>query len=135
MKNLMQQLEIRRTVWLAIAAASMAALHAPTLSAHHGWSIYQEGFQLEGVVRKLNLGNAHDQLVVADADGNLWDVLLAPPQRNRSAGFDENSLEVGDAIKLHGQRHRNAKVFEMKIEAIEQDGRIIYRYPQPGRGR
>lgn len=135
MGNLKQLLEVRRAFRLAIAATGIAALHAPALSAHHGWSIYQEGFELEGVVRKLNLGNAHDQLVVADADGNLWDVLLAPPQRNRSVGFDESTLQAGDAIKLHGQRHHDDRVFEMKTETIEQDGQIIYRYPHPGRSR
>lgn len=114
---------------MTIGLAAALTLNAPNAAAHHGWSLYQAGFELTGTIRETRFGNPHDQLVVEDAEGNAWAILLAPPQRNRRMGFDETAISVDDQVTLYGERYYKEEVREMKTERIERDGEEIYRYP------
>ena len=67
--------------------------------AHHGWAGYNRDVDASLVVTELRLGNAHDQLVATDAEGQVWDLVLATPNRNRRLGFDEDSRAVKAARK------------------------------------
>ena len=98
------------------------------VKAHHGWSLYQSSISFEGTVHEINFGNPHDQLVVVDEAGRSWSVLLAPPTRNRRAGFDASAIQVDEVVTLHGERHYREDVLEVKTERIERDGKEIYRY-------
>ena len=97
-----------------------------TADAHHGWGGYKE--RVEGVytIVEVKLGNPHDRLVATDSEGQEWNLLLAPPLRNRRFGFGEESVSVGDSIEILGQRH--PKKFEMKIHCIYSGGENIYTY-------
>lgn len=104
-------------------AAVMAALPA---AAHHGWSFYKEQVEMTVVISELKLGNPHDRLVAQDAQGNEWNLLLAPPARNRRFGFTDDTLEVGDEIELFGQKHPDKR--EVKVHYININGETVYTY-------
>ncbi len=101
-------------------------------SAHHGWGGYRDDIDLELTVTALKLGNPHDRLTAVDADGDEWNLLLAPPARNRRFGFDETTLAVGDEIALFGERHPSRR--EIKVHCIFRDGEAVYTY-RYGNGR
>jgi len=94
--------------------------------AHHGWGGYKE--RVEGVFKivQVKLGNPHDRLIATDEQGREWNLLLAPPLRNRRFGFNEDSVSVGDTIEILGQRH--PKRLEMKVHCIDMDGENLYTY-------
>lgn len=94
--------------------------------AHHGWGGYREYTQITVTITELILRNPHDRLKAKDADGQEWNLLLAPPARNRRFGFGPDSLAVGDEIELYGQKHPNR--FEVKVHCIYLDGDNVYTY-------
>ena len=94
--------------------------------AHHGWGGYRDWLEFDVVVIDLRLGNPHDRLVVKDKNGDEWNLLLAPPARNRRFGFNEESLHIGDKILLYGQKHPNRR--ELKVHCIYRESKTIYIY-------
>jgi hypothetical protein len=95
-------------------------------AAHHGWGGYKQDIEMRVTVTALKLGNPHDRLVAVDEDGEEWNLLLAPPARNRRFGFNEESLNVGDVIELLGQKHPSR--LEIKVHCINRDGENLYTY-------
>lgn len=123
----------RRAVALALALA--CALPAAAL-AHHGWSEYgAENFVLEGTVREVRLGNPHALIRLEDAEGRVWDAVLAPPSRTTSAGLVAGAVEPGDKARASGRRHRQAAKLEMKTERLEARNRSFDIYPERLSGR
>lgn len=110
---------------LLLAAAVLLFVAVPAL-AHHGWGGYRTDIDVALTVTELKLGNPHDRLVAVDADGREWNLLLAPPARNRRFGFGEDSLSVGDRIDLFGSRHPRRD--EIKVHCIFRDGDVVYTY-------
>jgi len=112
--------------WISPVAGALAALAASAALAHHGWSGYTDVIEMSVTVTELRLGNPHDRLVATDADGAEWNLLLAPPARNRRFGFNEASVAVGDALTLYGQKHpaRN----EVKVHCLYREAEMIYTY-------
>lgn len=108
------------------AAVIMSAGLLPQALAHHGWGGYKEDVELTLTVQELELGNPHDRLIASDAEGQEWNLLLAPPARNRRFGFNEDTLAVGDEIELLGQRH--PKRFEIKVHCLFKNGDTVYTY-------
>lgn len=94
--------------------------------AHHGWNGYKEVIEMSATVIELKLGNPHDRLIAADESGQEWNLLLAPPARNRRFGFSEESVSVGDALLLYGQKHPERK--EIKVHCLYRDGEMLYTY-------
>lgn len=94
--------------------------------AHHGWGGYKERIRDTFTITELKLGNPHDRLIATDSDGQEWNLLLAPPARNRRFGFNEDSLSVGEKIEIYGQKHPDR--FEMKVHCIDKDGENLYTY-------
>jgi hypothetical protein len=94
--------------------------------AHHGWGGYNSDTDKNLTVTALRLGNAHDQLVATDSEGQAWDLVLATPARNRRLGFDENTLSVGDEINLLGRLHPSK--LEIKVHCIYVAGETVYTY-------
>ena len=95
-------------------------------SAHHGWGGYKERVEGDFTVTDVKLGNPHDRLIATDSAGQEWNLLLAPPLRNRRFGFNEESVSVGETIEILGQRHPQR--FEMKVHCIYRSGENIYTY-------
>ncbi|MFL2481643.1 MAG: hypothetical protein DBW94_04355 [Gammaproteobacteria bacterium] len=96
---------------------------------HHGWSYYKENVEKIVTIVDLKLRNPHDQLLVEDEDGKEWNLLLAPPSRNRRFGFDGSNIEVGDEIGIIGQKHTSK--YEIKVHCIFKENEKIYTYRYP----
>jgi hypothetical protein len=111
----------------ALIGVSFAAL--PVL-AHHGWS-GQSGTQIEvsGKVQKpVSLAGPHATMQII-ADGQVWDVTLAPPARTESAGLTPKSLAVGDAVTVRGNRNSDPRRFEIKTVRVTSGGKNFDIYP------
>lgn len=118
---------LRCTFLVAAAVMFVGAIAwTPKAAAHHGWGGYREDVALTLTIRELRLGNPHDRLVAVDADGVEWNLLLAPPARNRRFGFDGNTLSVGEEIELLGQKHPRRN--EVKVHCIFRGGIAVYAY-------
>ena len=87
---------------------------------------YRTDIEITLTVEELKLGNPHDRLIASDAEGQQWNLLLAPPARNRRFGFDETSLSVGDEVELFGRRHNSR--LEIKVHCLFRDGDTVYTY-------
>ena len=94
--------------------------------AHQGWGSYKEDIEIVLNVKELKLGNPHDRLIATDAQGQDWNLLMAPPARNRRFGFDETTISVGQKIELIGQRHPVRH--EIKVHCLFTDGVAVYTY-------
>ena len=99
---------------------------ASTAFAHHGWSGYKDVMEMSVTVIELKLGNPHDRLIATDESGQEWNLLLAPPARNRRFGFSEESVSVGDELLLYGQKH--PKRYEVKVHCLYRAGEMLYTY-------
>jgi hypothetical protein len=94
--------------------------------AHHGWGGYKEKLSMTVTITELKLGNPHDRLLATDSEGREWNLLLAPPARNRRFGFSEESISVGDVVELYGQKHPNR--LEVKVHCLYRDDENLYTY-------
>jgi hypothetical protein len=115
------------------AGASFATLVVLSLpaQAHHGWGWYgEEAFQLIGTVEDANMGGPHGLLKVR-ADGQLWDVVLAPPGRNERAGLQADIVQVGMEVTALGHRWQDdGGRLEMKTERLVVGGTTYDLYPE-----
>lgn len=109
---------------IAVIAGSM--FMAGTSYGHHGWRSYKTPLEGQYTIVELRLGNPHDRLIAVDADGQEWNLLLAPPARNRRFGFNEESVSVGDVVEIIGQQHPTKQ--EIKVHCINVDGENLYTY-------
>ena len=117
-------MHFKRTVSFLMGV--LLAFTASGVFAHHGWSGYKEVMEMSVTITELKLGNPHDRLIATDESGQEWNLLLAPPARNRRFGFSEESIGVGDAIKLYGQKHPQR--LEIKVHCLYRDGEMLYTY-------
>ena len=111
------------TLVLVIITGSLAALPA---AAHHGWGGYKDRVELTVTIVELKLGNPHDRLIAADDTGQEWNLLLAPPARNRRFGFSAASVSVGDVVEFLGQKH--PRRHEIKVHCLYRGGENLYTY-------
>ena len=116
-----------RVTLLAFTAAFATSL---TLSAHHGWAGYSnKEFDVTGTVTTpLSLGGAHATMKIT-ADGQVWNLTLAPPARTKAAGLEADTIPVGATVTAHGHRHSSAKIFEVKTERVTYNGKTYNVYP------
>ena len=113
--------------YLAFACSLTASvLLLSAAQAHHGWGGYVERVEGSFTITSIKLGNPHDRLIATDDRGQEWNLLLAPPARNRRFGFGKESVSVGDVIEILGQRH--PKRLEMKVHCIYRNGENLYAY-------
>jgi hypothetical protein len=112
---------------MVIAVVLLWALPA---SAHHGWGGYFDALtDLSGTVESsVSMAGPHATMKVR-ADGVVWDVVLAPPARTERAGLKNAMIPVGEKVIVHGQRHRDAKKFEIKTTRLTWDGKVFNIYP------
>lgn len=107
---------------LAIAAG-LFVLAVSTAAAHHGWTGYDETktTTLTGTVKAMAYENPHSTADL-EADGKVWRVVLAPPQRMQARGLPREMLKVGATATVVGYPHKtNSK--ELRAERITIGGK------------
>jgi hypothetical protein len=126
----MKQSVIRRLILVGAAFVFVALLSALPLSAHHGWGGYVEQLSdLNGTVTSpVSMAGPHATLKV-NAEGHVWDVVLAPPPRAAQAGLKDGMIPVGEKVVVHGQRHRDPKKYEIKTTRLTWNGKVYNVYP------
>lgn len=112
---------------LSILALSITT---ETAWAHHGWAGNDdEQFELTGtVVRAVSLAGPHANLQIR-AEGQLWEITLAPPARTERAGLKEDTIPVGAEVTVSGHRSADEKRFEIKTERVTYQGKLYNVYP------
>jgi hypothetical protein len=112
------------TVLLAVAFSSAPAV------AHHGWGGYlDQTTDISGTVESpVSMAGPHATMKIR-AEGQVWDVVLAPPARTERAGLKEDMIPVGAQVTVHGNRHRDPKRFEIKTTRLTWNGRVFNVYP------
>jgi hypothetical protein len=115
-----------------VAAAAIATLliSGLPLLAHHGWEGYRsEAFEITGTVEStVSTAGPHASLKI-HADGQVWNVVLAPPPRTERAGLKAGMIPVGDTVTAYGHRHKDPKTFEIKTERLRWKDRLFNVYP------
>jgi hypothetical protein len=108
----------------------IAILLSTVANAHHGWGGNNQAFEISGtVVTPVDLSGPHATMQVRDADGQVWDITLAPAPRTARAGLAEDTLAVGAEVTLTGMRNDDAARFEMKTRRVAHDGTNYDVYP------
>jgi hypothetical protein len=126
--------EARRR-WLVrfavLAFAGVIALVPRALQAHHGWAGNSDKeFELTGTVTTpVSLAGPHATMKIKAADGQIWDLTLAPPARTSASGLKEGVIPVGAKVEIHGHRNLDLKKFEVKTERVTWNGRTFNVYP------
>jgi len=121
---------IKRNHFLVFSLAIMVLIIPVRLFSHHGWSYYRDNIEENMKIIDLRLRNPHDQLLAEDKSGKEWNLLLAPPSRNRRFGFDGSVIEVGDELRVVGEKHISK--FEIKVHCLFKGDEKIYTYRYPG---
>ncbi|PWT83296.1 MAG: hypothetical protein C5B57_07135 [Blastocatellia bacterium] len=98
--------------------------------AHHGWAGNgTEQFELTGTVETpVSLAGPHATMKIK-ANGQVWDITLAPPARTEHAGLKEGLIPVGATVTISGKRNLDPKRFEVKTERVTWNGRTFNVYP------
>jgi len=99
--------------------------------AHHGWSGNSAGdVEVSGtVVTGVRLAGAHGTMQIEDADGNIWDITLAPGPRTHRAGLREDIIPVGAEVTVFGERNEDPEVFEAKVRRVVWGDQVFDVYP------
>ena len=115
----------RKRTHLSLLALLAVALITP-VTAHHGWSSYDESKTLEltGIIRESGYSNPHGfaRLQVDGGKGKVWYVVLAPPSRMEPRGLPREMLKKGATATVVGYPHRE-KAEELRAERITIDGK------------
>lgn len=102
----------------AFAALALTLFISLPAAAHHGWGwTSDEWFELTGTITEVYVGNPHATLEV-EAEGQVWEIDLAPLSRTLNSGFDEDVVDIGDVVTLIGHRATDPKEFHMKAVRV-----------------
>jgi hypothetical protein len=128
----MRTLSFRLRIFTFAVAALVAVVFpsSRTVSAHHGWGGYLDAeFEITGVVESpVSLAGPHASMKIR-ADGQVWDLVLAPPPRSQQAGLKDGMIPVGSKVTAHGHRHRDNNRFEVKTERLTWGDKVFNVYP------
>jgi hypothetical protein len=117
---------VRARISGVAAAAAALLVGAPDLArAHHGWSGYDASrlVTLTGTVQSATFDFPHAMLML-QADGKLWEVVLAPPSRMGRRGLPAGSIEAGQEVTVEGYAHRTDEA-EFRAERIQVNGSAV----------
>ena len=119
--------------WIIVLAAFalMAVAISPPVSAHHGWSEYQdEQFEITGTLATpVSLAGPHATTQIQVGD-ELWDLVFAPSTRTAEAGLTEDVVPVGDTVTASGHRHLDEATLEVKTERLTWNDTLFNVYPE-----
>ena len=108
-----------------------SALVVQQVSAHHGWGgQIREHFELSGTLHTaVSLDGPHATMQIEDESGQVWDITLGPPSRTRRSGLQEDSIPVGAAVSIVGNRNADMARHEVKTMRVTHDGKNYDVYP------
>jgi hypothetical protein len=113
----------------AVGGAALALVALPAI-AHHGWSGNNQPIELSGtVVSAPDLSGPHATMQIRDADGQVWDVTLAPAPRTSRAGLNGDVVPVGAEVTISGMRNDDPARFEVKTRRVSHEGTNYDVYP------
>ena len=116
---------------LSLALGAALALGSMSAGAHHGWGGNSQPIELTGtVVSAVDLSGPHATMQIRDADGQVWDITLAPAPRTARAGLDAKAVPVGAEVTISGMRNNDPSRFEVKTRRVTHDGKNYDVYPQ-----
>lgn len=121
----------RPSSWQWLAAAIALLFLALPVAAHHGWSGNTAGdIEVTGtVVTGVKLAGAHGTMQIRDAEGQLWDITLAPGPRTHRAGLREDIIPEGATVTVYGERNEDPELFEAKVRRVVWDDQVFDVYP------
>ena len=122
---------LKHSIRLSLAAFALVALIAMPAAAHHGWGgqAEQETTMTGTVEAPVSLAGPHGAFKLRTADGQVWDITLAPSNRTAGAGLKEGVLPLGATVTVRGHRNKTANRFEMKTEAVTWNNKTFTVYP------
>ena len=116
--------DVSNMIRKGLALCAVAVIAAGPVVAHHGSAAYEENLTtLRGTVTKFEFINPHVLIYVdvPDTEGYVehWIAELFSNNRlSRVPGWSRNTLKLGDAVILAGQRAKNgALVMDMQGKA------------------
>jgi hypothetical protein len=117
-------LRARIGVMAATVACLLAGVSGPA-GAHHGWSGYDASrlMTLTGTVQSATFDFPHAMLML-QADGKVWEVVLAPPSRMERRGLPAGSIEAGQEATVEGYPHRTDET-EFRAERLQVNGSAV----------
>jgi Family of unknown function (DUF6152) len=110
---------------IAAAAASLFVGVPDPAGAHHGWSGYDASqlVTLTGTVQSATFDFPHAMLML-QADGKVWEIVLAPPSRMERRGLPAGSIVAGQEVMVEGYAHRTDEA-EFRAERIQVNGSAV----------
>jgi hypothetical protein len=116
---------------MIFAAIVLVAATAVPVSAHHGWSEYQnEQSEITGTLETpVSLAGPHATAQIKVGE-ELWDVVLAPSTRTAAAGLTEDAIPIGATVTASGHRHLDEGTLEIKTERLTYNERVFDVYPE-----
>ena len=122
----MQIQRLRSYLGVVAGAALVASLSAPVV-AHHGWggNADQESTLTGTLAAPVSLAGPHATFKLRTADGQIWDITLAPPPRTAAAGLKEGLIPMGATVTVKGHRNKTANRYEMKTESVSWNNRTF----------
>jgi hypothetical protein len=101
-----------------VLAALALAMASPAAMSHHSFRSQYDANQpvtLTGVVTKIDWMNPHVYFYIDVADeatGEVqnWGFEMGPPHMLERRGWKRNSMQIGDAVEVHGTRARDGSL-------------------------
>lgn len=121
--------KLRLSLGLLAGLAVVAVLTNPVM-AHHGWGGQaQEETTLTGTLAApVSLAGPHATMKLKTADGQVWDITMAPPNRTSGSGLKEGIIPLGATVTVRGHRNKTANRFEVKTEVVQWNNRTFEVY-------
>ncbi len=110
---------------LLLGGLAVSALLSGLVSAHHGWSEYDNSreLRLTGVIKAAGYEHPHGHIQL-ETPGKTWQAVLAPPSRMEARGLTQTMLKTGNTATVVGYANRS-KPDEMRAERIIIDGKTV----------
>ena len=127
----MRKQSLRRYLAVLAGGALVAVLLVVPVSAHHGWGGNEDKeFEITGTVTTgISLSGPHATMKIKDAEGHIWDLTMAPPNRTLQAGMKEGLIPLGSTVMVHGHRNKDHNKYEIKTERVTFNGKVYNVYP------
>jgi hypothetical protein len=109
------------SLWLRVSALiGLLSIAVAPVAAHHDWSGNAAGeIEITGtLVTGVSLAGPHGTFQVRDADGQAWNITLAPGPRTHRSGLRENVIPVGAEVTVQGERNEDPDIYEAKLRRV-----------------